>query len=174
MSNFIRAGDRTTVGGVVLDGAGGVSMDCRPLSFIGARVSCPECGAIGYAQSLPQGSATVTINGRQLVQAGDKCICNCQPSTLVASQGIASLNPASGVQSYQYVPAPVSGDEMQLAGSEGRPRNHLAQNKQTNDVARILRLTPEQAQQLHYELGGEPPMGFHEIMERAKDMFNLW
>ncbi|WP_241495822.1 hypothetical protein [Paraburkholderia monticola] len=76
-------------------------------------------------------------------------------------------------QPFHYQPDMPNGDAMELAGSEGRPRNNFAQNKQTNDVARILRLTPDQAQQLHYELGSEPPMGFHEIMERAKDMFNL-
>ncbi|SDC74606.1 hypothetical protein SAMN05421548_11013 [Paraburkholderia lycopersici] len=78
-------------------------------------------------------------------------------------------------QAFEYKPldAP-NGDVEQVAGSTGRPGNNQAQNKQTNDVARILRLTPDQAQQLHYELGSEPPMGFHEIMERAKDMFDLW
>ncbi|MBC8727947.1 hypothetical protein [Paraburkholderia sp. UCT2] len=78
------------------------------------------------------------------------------------------------VQPFDYQPDVPIGNAMELAGSEGRPRNNFAQNKQTNDVARVLRLTPDQAQQLHYELGSEPPMGFHEIMERAKDMFNLW
>ncbi|MGF6634454.1 hypothetical protein [Paraburkholderia sp. MM6662-R1] len=77
-------------------------------------------------------------------------------------------------QPFDYQPGMPIGDAMELAGSEGRPRNNFAQNRQTNDVARILRLTPDQAQRLHYELGSEPPMGFHEIMERAKDMFNLW
>ncbi|SAK96893.1 hypothetical protein AWB75_07059 [Caballeronia catudaia] len=75
---------------------------------------------------------------------------------------------------FEYVPAMPGDDVLDLAGADGRPGNNQAQNKQTNDVARILRLTPDQAQQLHYELGSEPPMGFHEIMERAKDMFNLW
>ncbi|WP_206002617.1 hypothetical protein [Paraburkholderia antibiotica] len=78
-------------------------------------------------------------------------------------------------QPFEYKPlAAPNGDVEQVAGSNGRPGNNQAQNKQTNDVARILRLTPNQVQQLHNELGSEPPMGFHEIMERAKDMFNLW
>ncbi|SMG09063.1 hypothetical protein SAMN06265784_101303 [Paraburkholderia susongensis] len=81
--------------------------------------------------------------------------------------------PLGGAQPFEYREDLPDSDAMELAGSEGRPRNNFAQNKQTNDVARILRLTPDQAQQLHYELGSEPPMGFHEIMERARDMFNL-
>jgi hypothetical protein len=32
---------------------------------------------------------------------------------------------------------------------------------------------PKQSRQLHDEISGEG-LGFHEILERAKDMFNLW
>lgn len=120
MSNFIRMGDRTTAGGVVLEGVGSVSMDGRPLSFNGAQVYCPKCGSIGFAQSLPLGSATVSINGRQLLQAGDQCVCKCAPPALVASQGIASLNPGGSLQPYQYVPVPVSDDVEELAASTNK------------------------------------------------------
>jgi hypothetical protein len=65
------------------------------------------------------------------------------------------------------------GDAIEVAGSQGMPRNNHAQNKQTDDIAGILRLTPGQARQLHDEISGEG-LGYHEIMERAKDMFNLW
>ncbi|MGF6641561.1 hypothetical protein [Paraburkholderia sp. MM6662-R1] len=45
--------------------------------------------------------------------------------------------------------------------------------RQTRDVATALGLNKNQAQQLHREIGGQR-LGYHEIMERAKDMFNLW
>lgn len=64
------------------------------------------------------------------------------------------------------------GNAEELAGSEGTPRNNQAQNKQTDDIARVLRLSPRQARQLHDEISGEG-LGFHQKMERAKDMFNL-
>ncbi|WP_414694355.1 PAAR domain-containing protein [Paraburkholderia sp.] len=97
MSNVIRVGDRTTVGGVVLDGTGSISTDGRALSFNGARVSCPKCGSMGIARSQPH-PTNVVMNGRQVLQAGDQCVCKCPPPVLVASQGIASLNPGGGKQ----------------------------------------------------------------------------
>ena len=98
------------------------------------------------------------------------------PDVLAKSFGDDSVSGSllGDAQPFEYVPDDLSGEVLELAGADGRPGNNQAQNKQTNDVARILQLTPDQAQQLHYELGSEPPMGFHEIMERAKDMFNLW
>ncbi|MDR5732406.1 hypothetical protein QCE47_08605 [Caballeronia sp. LZ025] len=76
-------------------------------------------------------------------------------------------------QPFEYQPDTLSDEVIELAGSQGTPGNNQAQNKQTNDIARILRLTPSQSRQLHDEISGEG-LGYHEIMERAKDMFNLW
>ena len=76
-------------------------------------------------------------------------------------------------QPFEYQPDTLSDQVIELAGSQGTPGNNQAQNKQTNDIARILRLTPSQSRQLHDEISGEG-LGYHEIMERAKDMFNLW
>ncbi|MBC8747162.1 MULTISPECIES: hypothetical protein [Paraburkholderia] len=74
---------------------------------------------------------------------------------------------------FEYIPDPVSGVVDVLAGGEGMPGNNQAQNRQTRDVATALGLNKNQAQQLHREIGGRG-LGYHEIMERAKDMFNLW
>ncbi|MBB5460562.1 hypothetical protein [Paraburkholderia sp. Cpub6] len=76
-------------------------------------------------------------------------------------------------QPFEYRPDMPDVDAVQVAGNQGTPRNNQAQNKQTDDIARILRLTPGQSRQLHDEITGQG-LGFHEIMERAKDMFNLW
>lgn len=81
--------------------------------------------------------------------------------------------PLSNAQPFDWEPEAPSDVTQQLSGSEGTPRSNQAQNKQTGDIAKILRLTPGQARQLHNEISGEG-LGFHEIMERAKDMFNLW
>lgn len=69
--------------------------------------------------------------------------------------------------------APLEGEVIQLAGGEGTPGNNQAQNRQTRDVVRALGLDKDQAQQLHREVSGEG-LGYHEIMERAKDLFGLW
>lgn len=48
--------------------------------------------------------------------------------------------------------------------------NNQAQNKQTNDVARLLKLTPKQARELHDAVSGQG-YGYQEILEIAKDLF---
>ena len=45
------------------------------------------------------------------------------------------------------------------------------QNEQTKEVAKKLKLSPEQMQELHWEISHEG-LNFHEIMKRAKEMFN--
>ncbi len=49
--------------------------------------------------------------------------------------------------------------------------NNQSQNKQTNDIAKILNLTPKQSRILHDEVSGQG-YGFREILEIAKDLFN--
>nr|WP_233837533.1 hypothetical protein [Paraburkholderia sp. ZP32-5] len=93
--------------------------------------------------------------------------CNCRGRSRPPPQILGNA------QAIEYTPDAANGDAIELAGSTGTPRNNQAQNKQTDDVVRILRLTPGQSRQLHDEISGEG-LGFHEIMERAKDMFNLW
>lgn len=61
-------------------------------------------------------------------------------------------------------------DAQQIAGSEGTPRNNQAQNRQTRAVAKALGLTKRQARQLHEEISDQG-LGYHDILERAQDMF---
>lgn len=58
-------------------------------------------------------------------------------------------------------------DGTQYAAGQGTPGNNQAQNKQFNDVVRIARLTPDQAQMLHREVSGQN-YGFHEILQIAQ------
>ncbi|WP_159835872.1 hypothetical protein [Burkholderia sp. 8Y] len=57
-----------------------------------------------------------------------------------------------------------------LAGGEGTPGNNQAQNKQSKAVVKALGLNKDQAQELHMEISRQG-LGYHEIMERALDMF---
>lgn len=93
--------------------------------------------------------------------------CTCRGRLPTPSQNLDSA------QAFGYAPVAVSDDVLELAGSQGMPGNNQAQNKQTRDVATALGLNKNQAQRLHREIGGQG-FGYHEIMERAKDMFNLW
>jgi hypothetical protein len=109
------------------------------------------------------------------INAGPARYANAAPSSLAdaASDLTETATPLGDAQPFEYSQDLPDGDAEQLAGGEGTPGNNQAQNKQTRDVARVLGLDKAQARRLHMEVSGEG-LGYHEIMERAKDMFDLW
>jgi len=92
----------------------------------------------------------------------------------VAEDSGDTLTPLGGAQPFQYGSDAPAGDIEQLAGGEGTPGNNQAQNKQfkavIKAVIKAMGLDQRQARQLHDEISGEG-LGYHEIMERAQDMF---
>ncbi|WP_244848144.1 hypothetical protein [Caballeronia sp. SL2Y3] len=71
---------------------------------------------------------------------------------------------------FEYQPDDPGGAVDTLAGGEGTPSNNQAQNKQFRAVVRALGLDKDQAQELHMEVSKQG-LGYHEIMERAQDLF---
>ncbi|WP_175976716.1 hypothetical protein [Burkholderia sp. BCC1047] len=65
---------------------------------------------------------------------------------------------------------PIVSEVLQLAGSDGLPGNNQVQNKQFKAVVKVIGLNKRQARLLHEEISGEG-LGYHEILERAQDMF---
>ncbi|MGS0893141.1 hypothetical protein ACVBGC_11465 [Burkholderia stagnalis] len=86
--------------------------------------------------------------------------------------GLAEGVPSFGAAvSFEYLPdAPIVDEVLQLAGATGVPGNNQAQNKQFKAVVRVMGLDQRQARLLHEEISGEG-LGYHEILERARDMF---
>ncbi|QBQ99054.1 PAAR domain-containing protein [Paraburkholderia pallida] len=86
---LLRLGDKSTVGGVVIEGMERSTHLGRPLTYIDAKVLCPVCnttGVIGWKG--PHRSATMM--GRQQALEGDVCICMCDPPPIMlASQDTA-------------------------------------------------------------------------------------
>lgn len=84
----------------------------------------------------------------------------------------ASTLPArlDDVKPFEYKPRALTNDTLQLAGGEGTPGNNQAQNKQFKAVVKALGLSRDQAQELHQEISRQG-LGYHEIMERARDLF---
>lgn len=78
--------DRTTAGGVVLDGIDDVTWNDRRLSYLGARVQCPACNSVG--RIIPNGPRPDDdLSGKQPALDGDICQCACNPKpTMIASQ----------------------------------------------------------------------------------------
>lgn len=56
-----------------------------------------------------------------------------------------------------------------IAANDGTPRSNQAQNKQVDDVVRILRLTPDERRQLHMEISGQN-FGFQEILRIGREI----
>lgn len=78
--------------------------------------------------------------------------------------------PLGGGRAFEYIPEPLLGDAVQLAGGEGTPGNNQAQNKQFRAVVKALGLNQDQANELHQEISKQG-LGYHEIMQRGQDMF---
>lgn len=86
---ILKLGDKTTAGGVVLEGIDSCMHHGTPMTFIGAKIWCPACnseGVIGWKG--PHQKATMM--GKQQALEGDICLCNCDPApVLLASQNSA-------------------------------------------------------------------------------------
>jgi hypothetical protein len=97
---------------------------------------------------------------------------NAAASSLDTAAGdlMESATPLGDAQPFEYTPDALSGNVVELAGGEGTPGNNQAQNKQFKAVVKAIGLDQCQARQLHEEISGEG-LGYHEIMERAQDMF---
>ncbi|WP_250454530.1 hypothetical protein [Caballeronia sp. ATUFL_M2_KS44] len=129
----------------------------------GGAASGASCGAgaMGAAASSvlnsllgsTEGSTTEQRNARTNAVGG-----------LVA--GIAAAMGSNGVGA-----AEAAQIETENNGASGTPGNNQAQNRQTRAVAVALKLTPDQAQELHRWIGGQQ-MGYQEIMEEARMLFN--
>ncbi|MGF6700491.1 hypothetical protein OKW38_005103 [Paraburkholderia sp. MM5496-R1] len=86
-----------------------------------------------------------------------------------AGDGGASTLPGDA-QPFDYQPDMPNVDAMQVAGSEGTPRNNQAQNKQFKAVVKALGLNKNQARQLHDDIS-KHGLGYHEMLERGQHMF---
>jgi PAAR motif-containing protein len=83
---YIRQGDQTTAGGVVLDGLAGME-DCgRQLSYLYAKVWCPVCRTEGFI--APCGKRPDDeLMGKPSALHLDICECQCEPKPrVIASQ----------------------------------------------------------------------------------------
>ncbi|QBR02109.1 PAAR domain-containing protein [Paraburkholderia pallida] len=82
-------GDKSTVGGVVIEGVERRTHQGQPLTFINAKVLCPVCNSVGViGWKGPHRSATMM--GKQQALEGDICLCQCDPPpVMLASQDTA-------------------------------------------------------------------------------------
>ncbi|WP_373421678.1 PAAR domain-containing protein [Burkholderia ambifaria] len=84
--NYLRVGDHSTSGGVVVDSIPSTSCEGVGLTYIGAKVTCPACKRIGViVADGPRWPGE--LMGHQAALEGDKVACGCSPlPTMIASQ----------------------------------------------------------------------------------------
>jgi uncharacterized Zn-binding protein involved in type VI secretion len=79
---FILIGDKTSHGGVVVQGASVSTVDGKPIARVGDKVTCPRRGH-GGTTVIVSGDPTCIIDGQPAARHGDKTAC-C--ATLLSSQ----------------------------------------------------------------------------------------
>ena len=113
--HFIREGDKTTAGGVVLEGLAHHVIYERAAAFHGARISCPACKSIGKISCVGPRRPFGLSNGQQIAMENDLCICKCgTPPKLIGSQVFSGMD--------------FDSDELQRMGfsATGKPLAELA------------------------------------------------
>ena len=79
---FIRIGDKTDHGGVVIEGAPTTDIDGVRIARIGDKVTCPKRGH-GQVTVIASGDPSCVIEGQAAARQGDKTACG---ATLIAAQ----------------------------------------------------------------------------------------
>lgn len=83
---YIKKGDKTTNGGVVIEGTNNIRHHGIQLGFLGAQVYCNGCQSVGLiVQRGPRWPGS--LMGKLAALEGDICMCKCHPApVLLASQ----------------------------------------------------------------------------------------
>lgn len=90
--NMILKGDKTTRGGVVIEGDESFTSDGRPVACQGARIDCPSCESEGRIVNVGPYLPMTLRAGKQVALEGDHCVCKCDPPPLlIASRDNMSM-----------------------------------------------------------------------------------
>lgn len=83
---FIRVGDKTSHGGVVVQGTGESDVDGVAIARVGDKVTCPQKGH-GGTTVIATGDPTCIVDGRPAARHGDKTACG---AVLISSQATST------------------------------------------------------------------------------------
>lgn len=88
---LLKVGDRSTSGGVVIDGVENSTHYDTALTFVGARVVCNACRSTGViAAKGPRWPDH--LMGKEQALDGDLCLCKCHPSPVMLSSQTESFH----------------------------------------------------------------------------------
>lgn len=83
---FIVVGDKTSHGGVVIEGASATDTSGQRIARVGDKVTCPKKGH-GKTTVIASGDPTCIIDGQPAARHGDMTACG---ATLIASQVVTT------------------------------------------------------------------------------------
>ena len=89
---IIRLGDKTSHGGVVIEGSPSDICMGKPIAFVGHKVQCPKCKGVF---PIVEGAPVTTFYGKGVALAGMRTACG---ATLIARSSPMSSNAAAAVQ----------------------------------------------------------------------------
>lgn len=89
---LILLGDKTTAGGVVIQGTEGGTHHGTPFAIAGAKIYCRACQSEGVICNV-EPYRPMRFDGMQVALENDICICKCNPPPrLIASQRNSSMS----------------------------------------------------------------------------------
>lgn len=143
MPEIIRMGDPTSHGGKVLEGSMTDICHGKPISFIGHKVSCPECKG---TFPIVEGVQTTTFYGQGVAVAGMKTACG---ATLIATQFTDTVEWSNGASGPSTAAAakttnvPVMGVTASVAPVVERGGGQAKSNDHTKDQAALYDEQPQ-------------------------------
>ncbi|HIF9173973.1 TPA: PAAR domain-containing protein [Photobacterium damselae] len=95
---MIHLGDKTTTGGVVVQGVGDIALIGSGVTQIGMIATCPAC-KIGQGKITPLTTINVFVDGVQAVLHGDIVACGCPSgsNSVIAPTGATSFSMKDGI-----------------------------------------------------------------------------
>ncbi|SDQ36438.1 Zn-binding Pro-Ala-Ala-Arg (PAAR) domain-containing protein, incolved in TypeVI secretion [Paraburkholderia fungorum] len=82
--HYLRIGDKSSVGGTIVEGIPQILQDGKQVSFVGAAVSCPACKSTGKIAAKGQ-RWPGEVMGKQLALEDDLCVCKCYPLPIMVA-----------------------------------------------------------------------------------------
>jgi len=90
---YIHYGDKTNVGGTVIQGSGVTASYDQGMAYEGDGVQCPHCKSTGQIVCDGPRWPMTGVDGRQAALNNDICLCKCNPAPrLVSSQIVLSMD----------------------------------------------------------------------------------
>ncbi|MGZ3237570.1 MAG: PAAR domain-containing protein [Burkholderiaceae bacterium] len=93
MKPFIVVGDKTSHGGVVVEGSPTNDIEGKGIARVGDKVTCPKKGCHSPTTIVSSGDVTITVDGKPVALHGDKTACG---ATLISSQFNTNSDPEGG------------------------------------------------------------------------------